>query len=143
MKKITTILLALILVLSIPTTAFAAEVVIPSVPNPDLIAPRATLAISFNYIAAGTYKQSTERYTLQPGESILHVTSCTWSPGSQKIFVGFKNIDTGTIYGVYFSGGETDPVDITTANLPDGEYYVAVKNAGSTNVTGVLRYWVE
>lgn len=60
MKKITTILLALILVLSIPTTAFAAEVVIPSVPNPDLIAPRATLAISFNYIAAGTYKQSTE-----------------------------------------------------------------------------------
>ncbi len=143
MKKVIIFILTMVMLLSLSSPALATEIEIKAVADDTPIMPLATLSIDFTLLASGSYKCATDTYYIHDGDTILHITSCTWSPATSNVRIGFRNVDTGVLYGVTFKNGAIGEYKITTENLPAGEYDVFIKNSGTQSISGALQYWVE
>ncbi len=142
MKKILGLFLACILIFALPLTTQAAEYV-PLDLDTSAVVPYAVKSLPFSGLQADKYAYGYDTYYISNGDTTLTVSSCTWSPASQDIMVGFVNKATNVYYGVVFSGGSITPGSvITTANLPDGDYLVVVGNYGDQKISGTLQYSV-
>lgn len=76
------------------------------------------------------------------GKTVLKVNRCTWDSG-RTIFIGFLSLDGGQDYGVVYSSGHIQYVDISTENMPTGNYAVWVKNKSEVKIlSGILDYEV-
>ncbi len=76
------------------------------------------------------------------GKTVLTVNNCTWDSG-KTITIGFFNVNGGSDYGVNFSSGYITSLNITTENMPTGNYAVCVRNiSGSKIISGILDYEV-
>lgn len=145
MKKLLAMLLALMMICSLSVTAFAAEEISdePISITEDGVAPASVLSISFSNLAAGSRKLSSEVYYIEDEDAMLKISSATWAPASQNIWIGWYNVDTGVEYYVEYSGGDVSSRRINSNGVPDGDYKIFVKNVGTRAVTGALQYSVN
>lgn len=111
------------------------------------IVPYATTSFSFDGLAGDTMASDWILYTIDDsGDTVLHVSSCTWIPSSYKIVIGLWQLGTADLYGVEYESTNVINVDLTTKNLPAGNYYVVVKNMEASNLTisdGILSYSIS
>lgn len=103
------------------------------------IMPLSNTGFSFS-LSAGSIQKSAETYYIYENEGLLKISSLTWTPTGQSVSVGYYNVDTRKIYTVTYSGGTVTNNNITTKGVPDGEYYIMVKNLGTTSVSGSINY---
>lgn len=140
MKKMLSVLLALVMVFSLSCTAFAAdEVEYEPSAEETVITPRSSLSLSFTSLRPGARKTSSETYYISDENATLIINSCTWSPSSQDVKIGWYNVDTGKVHYVLYEGGEISDERINSKDIPDGDYKVCVVNAGSKSITGALK----
>lgn len=81
-------------------------------------------------------------YNVVSGKTVLHINSCSWSPLSKNISIGFYASDASGIYKSYFSGGSISNFDIYTDNVPSGEYWVFLYNEGDESITGAIDFHI-
>lgn len=148
MKKLLGLLLSLVMVFTLSSTAFAAGSV-PLAPDPvgttsdSEISPYAVLTLSFSNLSAGIRKTSSETHYIEDEDALLTINSATWSLASQKVWIGWYNVDTGVEYYVEYSGGDISNSRINSKDVPDGDYRIFVKNVGTSSITGALQYEVD
>ena len=156
MKKFVCLVMALILTLSLPCNAFAAEtsaalaqpvfsgeyVELSDRPYEGTIIPRATLTLTISNLQPNWVVLSDETYYISDDSSMINITSSTWSPASCNISVGWYSYETTKMYRVTYSGGSTGARSITSEGVPAGNYKVFVLNRGNQNVTGAVQYYV-
>ncbi len=76
------------------------------------------------------------------GSTVLKVNNCTWD-SEKTITIDFFNVDGDTDYGVNFSSGYVTSTNITTENVPTGNYAIYVRNIGASKIiSGILDYEV-
>ena len=97
----------------------------------------------FSNLAAGSRKLSSEVYYIEDEDAMLKISSATWDPASQNIWIGWYNVDTGVEYYVEYTGGDISSRRINSNGVPDGDYKIFVKNVGTRAVTGALQYSVN
>lgn len=144
MKKMLSALLTLVMVLSLSCTAFAVEEVEyePSTEE-TVITPRSSLSISFTSLREDAKRTSSETYYISDEDAVLTITSCSWSPSSQDVKIGWYNVDTGITYTVTYEGGAISGKKINCSGVPDGDYKVCIINAGNKSITGAIKYEVK
>jgi len=103
------------------------------------IMPLSNTGFSFS-LAAGRIQKSAETYYIYEGEGLLEISSLTWTPTGQSVSVGYFNVDTNMTYTVTYYGGTVSNNSITTNGVPDGEYYIMVKNLGTKSISGSINY---
>lgn len=150
-KRIGSCLMALAMVLSCTTVAFAASRTQDPISTPDTtevvtsdaeVVPLSDLSFSFA-LDKGKYAYSNEIYNVKDENCKLHIISATWSLGSNAVWVGYYNVDTKKDYGVRYEGGSISNENITSEGLPDGSYRIIVKNLGPSRITGTIQYSVK
>lgn len=144
MKKALSVFLVLAMIFSFSCTAFAVEEV-ESAPSAEetVITPRSSLSLSFTSLGKNARRTSSETYYISDEDAMLTINSCTWSPSSQDVKIGWYNVDTGATYTVTYDGGEIDSKRINSKGVPDGDYKICIINAGSKSITGALQYEVS
>ena len=146
MKKILSLVMAMCLTFAMGATAFAADVPLGSNSVATItngITPNAVLSFNFTNLPAGSNTQSSETYYISNSNATLTISSCTWSPASQNVHIGFYNVSTGTLYYVTYSGGAIYSQGINSSGIPNGDYRVCVQNAGTSSITGTIQYRVS
>lgn len=165
MKKVICLLLTLVIVFSLPLTAFAAtnqasqddDIVIYNV-NPENVVFSSSQREPINLDTAvrprgiyyplefSGYNAEVVVLADQPlthtssGTIYLEINTCTWAPSTNKIQVGFYLVESGTCYGRTLSGG-TCSGTYSYANLPAGTYYVYATNLGPGRLTTGAMYY--
>lgn len=76
-------------------------------------------------------------------EETIIINSCTWSPSSQDVKIGWYNVDNKVTYTVTYDGGDISGKKINSSGVPNGDYKVCIINAGSKSITGALQYEVK
>lgn len=155
MKRQIGLFLAAIMIMSMICTACATEnegvtteeggatIATEEISEDATVSEDNTIAISFYNLAAGACRNSSETYAIVKEDTRLNISSCVWSPVTQSVFIGFRNVDTNRIYGCTITGGSVRPISITSAGVPDGEYQIFVKNSGTKPISGTFNYWVS
>ncbi len=144
MKKLMSAILALAMVFSLSCTALAVEEIEYEAPaGESIIVPQSSLSLSFTALRANAKKLSSETYYISGEDAVLTIKSCTWSPSSQNVKIGWYNVDTKVTYTVTFSEGEISDHKINSKGVPDGDYKVCVMNVGSKSISGALKYEVK
>ena len=118
MEKVLSAVLALAMVFSLSCTAFAVE------------------EVPYEPVASETYYISGE-------DAVLTINSCTWSPSSQDVKIGWYNVDTRVTYTVTYEGGDINSKRVNSSGVPDGDYKVCIVNGGSKSITGAMQYEVK
>lgn len=153
MKKVVTLALVLLIVLSMSCPAFAAEdenisikgVVELQHEDIDIagsIMPRATLALSFSSLGKDGSVYSPETYYIDDGKSKLNIISATWDSQNSEVGIGWYNVSSGILYFTRYSGGSASDEAISSGNVPTGNYKVCLMNLGTEEITGSLQYSV-
>ncbi len=97
--------------------------------------------LNFGNLAADDSKLGATCQVTQ-GTTVLKVNDCTWD-SARTITIGFFNLDGGNHYGVNYSSGKITSINITTENVPSGNYAVWVKNISNMKIiSGILDYEV-
>lgn len=82
------------------------------------------------------------RCRVTQGTTVLKVNYCTWD-SERTISIGFFSLDDNNNYGVNYSSGQITSINITTENVPTGNYAVWVKNISNMKIiSGILEYEV-
>lgn len=145
MKKVLSAVLALAMVFSLSCTAFAVEEVPyePVATEETNIVPKSSLSLSFTSLGSGSRKTSSETYYISGEDAVLTINSCTWSPSSQDVKIGWYNVDTRVTYTVTYEGGDINSKRVNFSGVPDGDYKVCIVNGGSKSITGAMQYEVK
>lgn len=164
MKKVICLLLTLVIVFSLPLTAFATtnqllqddNMVIHSVDPENVVfssTQREPINLDTSIRPRGNYQDlnfagfdpevvilADQSFTRTSSGLIrLEINTCTWSPSTNNIEVGFYNIATAICYGKTLSGGtETGSYYYS---IPTGTYAVYAMNKGPGRLTSGLMYY--
>lgn len=95
------------------------------------------------YLGSGSRKTSSETYYISGEDAVLTINSCTWSPSSQDVKIGWYNVDTRVTYTVTYEGGDINSKRVNSSGVPDGDYKVCIVNGGSKSITGAMQYEVK
>lgn len=151
-KKLFSVFLATMIILSLSAfasnaTSTGATIYDPSfsvseVSSADCVETRASFNLSFSNVAPKAVAVSSESTYLYNGEDAMRINSLTWSSSGQDIRVGFKNVQTGKLYGYTFSGGTITNFTLEMGDAPTGEYKIYVQNVGSgtQKISGNMSY---
>ena len=97
--------------------------------------------LNFGGLAANSSKLGATCRVTQ-GTTVLKVKYCSWD-SDRTISIGFFSLDNGKNYGVNYSSGYITSINITTENVPTGNYAVWIKNISNTKIiSGILDYEV-
>lgn len=99
--------------------------------------------LSFTSLQTNSKKLSSETYYISNEDAMLTINSCTWSPSSQDVKIGWYNVDNKVTYTVTYDGGDISSKKINSSGVPNGDYKVCIINAGSKSITGALQYEVK
>lgn len=106
--------------------------------------PYAFTSFSFDGLAGQSMASNWITYVIEEsGDTVLNVKSCTWIPSRYEIVIGFYNQDTNKLYGVEYVNTTVTNVNITTQNVPAGNYYIVVRNEEASNLIigdGIISY---
>lgn len=165
MKKIISILLSIVFVLSMTASAFASEEISES--NIVIIDTKATRTPRFSIedVQKSTFTAEEDfvlyashyftfddtpynsmtsdfiEYEVQQGEEVrVNVLSCTWYPHTCNIEIGILNLDNGMDYAGPESGGSCTDT-LVFGDMDAGRYMVFVRNtSAATVIEGSIRY---
>lgn len=98
---------------------------------------------AFTSLGSGSRKTSSETYYISGEDAVLTINSCTWSPSSQDVKIGWYNVDTRVTYTVTYEGGDINSKRVNSSGVPDGDYKVCIVNGGSKSITGAMQYEVK
>lgn len=158
MKKVLSLILALIMIISMSTPSYASENNSGERPCVEYISPTDISTASFSAYENGVVPFTTHyfsldntpynniisdfvEYEIQEGEDVtLTIVSCSWYPHTCDIRVGLFNLDTSYAWYYTFSGGEASG-SYNFPDMPEGTYMVYVRNVSSETITdGSVRY---
>lgn len=142
MKKLLLLSLSFVLLFTLSCTAHASLAEFnDSYLDTSLVQPR-KLSTSINLEAGGEQSWGGPYY-INNENITLKISSCTWSPPSQEIFIGYLNTSTNIAYGKTYSHGEITGQALSTEGVPNGEYKLYIKNKGTKSITGAINYSVQ
>ena len=166
MRKLMCIALSLLLIAALPLSALASSVddssnmtiayqdpdmiaYFPDTSNPIYIgggvqARAAVYSFSFDDFNTGVMVPSPQSFVIPTtGYHYLNIQSCNWAPSTNKIELGFYNINTGVRYRIEFLNGYVIP-DRYRYNIPSGTYWVYAMNLGAGRLTtGSIYYSID
>lgn len=164
MKKVICLLLTLVIVFTLPLTAFATtnqlvedgNMVIHSVDPENVVfssTQREPINLDSSVHPRGNYSPlefagfnadvvilADQPFTrTSSGLICLEINTCSWAPSTNDVEIGFYRVEDGTCYGKTFSGGtKTGPY---YRSLPTGTYYVYAMNMGPGRLTSGIMYY--
>ena len=169
MKKFIGIILSIIIVLSMSTTAYAAEsshsddviyvntekkqvgsFTIDEIKKSPLISDEATYSLyatrffSFNNTPYNNIMSDFVEFEVQQGEEVrLTVTNSTWYPHTCDIEIGIYNVDDGLDYCETVSGGDYSGT-MVFGDMDEATYIVYVRNVSRATISqGSIRYSIS
>ena len=130
MKKIISILLSIVFVLSMTASAFASEEISEN-----------NIYFTFDDTPYNSMTSDFIEYEVQQGEEVrVNVLSCTWYPHICNIEIGILNLDNGMDYAGPESGGSCTDT-LVFGDMDAGRYMVFVRNtSAATVIEGSIRY---
>ena len=130
MKKIISILLSIVFVLSMTASAFASEEISEN-----------NIYFTFDDTPYNSMTSDFIEYEVQQGEEVrVNVLSCTWYPHTCNIEIGILNLDNGMDYAGPESGGSCTDT-LVFGDMDAGRYMVFVRNtSAATVIEGSIRY---
>lgn len=130
MKKIISILLSIVFVLSMTASAFASEEISEN-----------NIYFTFDDTPYNSMTSDFIEYEVQQGEEVrVNVLSCTWYPHTCNIEIGILNLDNGMDYAGPESGGSCTDT-LVFGDMDAGRYMVFVRNTSAATITdGSIRY---
>lgn len=151
-KKMIAVLLSLAVAMSFGVTAFAAEseATVPApvkagmVGDEGVMPMSGTFSIPFSNLGINHYIAYGGTFSLNGNEKLGYKAS--WTPTTQEIKIGVRNINTGEIYDKVIYGGNADStLNLSTdpsRKVPAGQYQVVVINpyGASSTVSGNINF---